>query len=101
MTTNFTIIAKLYLAWSLCALPASKEKKTPTVQWKAYQDTLPTESQWDEWGKNATAIGFFLMYTKSIEIKNQFSDKISSDKSCPLNIWIQNRTMNYLTRLLR
>jgi len=45
ITIALTTIAKLYLSYCLCALPASKETKRPTVAWKSYQDALPTESQ--------------------------------------------------------
>jgi len=56
MTIIFSIIGKLYLTYQLCALPASKETKRPTVQWKAFQERLPTEGAWDEWGNSAIGI---------------------------------------------
>ena len=53
---DFSTIAMLYLTHTLCVLPASKETKRPTVPWKAYQNTLPTETEWGEWGRTATGI---------------------------------------------
>jgi len=56
--TDFSInsIVKALLAYSLCVLPADKVTKRPTVEWKAYQDRLPTETEWDEWAKTALGI---------------------------------------------
>ena len=53
----FITIAKLYLTYMLCVLPAEKATKRPTLpSWKAYQDRLPTESEWDMWEKTATGL---------------------------------------------
>ena len=44
--------ASRYLAAGLCALPARRDEKRPTVSWKPYQTRLPTASEVDAWLAN-------------------------------------------------
>ena len=95
MTIVFTTIAKLYLSYMLCALPASKETKRPTVEWKAYQEKLPKESQWDEWGKTATGICIITGKASGYLLVIDFDDKGSRFQP-----WCQLLPQELLDRLL-
>jgi len=95
MTNFFTAIAKMYLMYNLCTLPASKEKKRPMVAWKAYQDTMPTESEWDEWGKTATAICIITGKASGFLVVIDFDDKGSR-----FHPWCQQLPEELLERLV-
>ena len=95
ITTALTAIAKLYLSYMLCVLPASKETKRPTVAWKSYQDALPTESQWDEWGSSATALCIITGRASGFLLVMDFDDKGSRYQP-----WCQLLPQELLDRLL-
>jgi len=42
-------IAQKYIAAGLCALPAKRSEKRPTVAWKAYQKQMPTPVELKTW----------------------------------------------------
>jgi len=50
-------MARRYLDAGLCALPAKRREKRPTISWKQYQVRLPTQAEIDAWfGNNPDAV---------------------------------------------
>jgi len=50
--TTIPDAVRAYLAAGLCALPARRDQKRPTVSWKPYQTRLPTAGEADTWFTN-------------------------------------------------
>jgi len=95
MTIDFSIIGKVLLACALCALPADKRTKRPLTEWKAYQDNLPTEADWDRWGSTTTAICILAGKISGYLLIIDFDDKGSRFEP-----WCQLIPQELLTRLI-
>jgi len=52
MTSGLKESAQAYMAAGLCALPAKRREKRPTIPWKQYQGRLPTEAEINAWFNN-------------------------------------------------
>jgi len=50
--TTIPDAARAYIAAGLCALPAKRAEKRPTIAWKQYQGRLPTQAEIDAWFSN-------------------------------------------------
>ena len=57
MITSVHNATRAYTAAGLCALPAKRAEKRPTISWKQYQGRLPTQAEIDAWfGNNPDAV---------------------------------------------